>query len=117
MQTEAFEAWRLFGLALAHHALGQVAASNSVLEELIEKYEQDAAYNIAYVLAFRGEADRAFEWLNKAVAYNDPGLSEIAIQPMFANIHIDPRWLPFLKSIGKSTEQLVTIEFEVTLPE
>ncbi len=89
--------------------------------KLIEKYEQDAAYNIAYALAFRDEADRTFEWLNKAVAYDDPGLHGIAIEPMFANIQLDPRWLPFLErfleSIGKSPEQLAAIEFKVTLPE
>ncbi len=117
MQNEAFEAWRLIGLVMAHHALGQTAASDTTLAALIEKYEKEWAYNIAYVLAFRGEADRAFEWLNKAVAYNDPGLSEIAIQPLFANIQVDPRWLPFLESIGKSPEQLAAVEFKVTLPE
>ena len=94
-----------------------MTASDAALAELIEKYEQGAAYNIAYVLAFRGEVDGAFEWLNKAVAYNDPGLTEIAIQPLFANIHLDPRWLPFLERIGKSPEQLAAIEFNVTLPE
>ncbi len=52
-----------------------------------------------------------------AVAYNDPGLSEIATEPLFANIHDDSRWLPFLESIGKSPEQLAAIEFKVTLPE
>jgi hypothetical protein len=36
---------------------------------------------------------------------------------LFANIHDDPRWLPFLKSIGKSPEQLAAIEFEVRLPQ
>jgi TolB-like protein len=116
MQNEASEGWRLIGLVSAYHVLGQAAASNAALETLIEKYEKDAAYNIAYVLAFRGEADRAFEWLNKALAYNDPGLAEIAIQPLFRNIHSDPRWLPFLESIGKSPEQLAAIKFEVTLP-
>ena len=34
-----------------------------------------------------------------------------------ANIHDDPRWLPFLESIGRSPEQLAAIEFNVTLPE
>ena len=116
MQNEASEGWRLIGLVTAHHVLGQAAASNAALETLIEKYEKDAAYNIAYVLAFRGEADRAFEWLNTELAYNDPGLAEIAIQPLFRNIHSDPRWLPFLESIGKSPEQLAAIKFEVTLP-
>lgn len=117
MQKEVFEVWRLIGLAMAHHALGQVAASDAALAELIEKYEQDASYNIAYVLSFRGEADRAFEWLNKAVDYNDPGVAEITIEPLFANIHFDPRWPPFLESIDKSPEQLAAIKFEATLPE
>jgi tetratricopeptide (TPR) repeat protein len=117
MQQVSSEVRRMIGLAFAYHALGQTAESDAALTELIEKYEQAWAYNIAYVLAFRGEADRAFEWLDKAVEYNDPGLSEIAVTTEFANIHDDPRWLPFLESIGRSPEQLAAIEFEVTLPQ
>ena len=59
----------------------------------------------------------AVEWLDKAVIYNDPGLADIATEPLFANIHRDPRWLPFLESIGRSPEQLAAIEFEVKLPD
>ncbi len=44
-------------------------------------------------------------------------LTEIEIQPLFANIQVDQRWLPFLESIGKFPEQLAAIEFKVTLPE
>jgi TolB-like protein/tetratricopeptide (TPR) repeat protein len=109
--------WRLIGLPMAYHALGRKAESDAALAELIEKYEQDAAYNIAYVFAYRGETDRAFEWLDKAVLYNDPGLTDIATTPEFDNIHDDPRWLPFLESIGMAPEQLAAIEFEVTIPE
>jgi tetratricopeptide (TPR) repeat protein len=110
------EAWRLVGLVMVHHALGQAAESDAALSRLIEEYEEGWAHNIAYALAYRGEADRAFEMLGKAIEYNDPGLTHIAIEPMFANIQNDPRWLPFLKSIGKSPEQLAAIEFEVALP-
>jgi hypothetical protein len=39
------------------------------------------------------------------------------VQSEFTNIHDDPRWLPFLESIGKSPAQLAAIEFKVTLPE
>ena len=116
-QQEPSEAWRLIGLVMIHHALGQASESDATLAELIGKYEQVAAYNIAFVLAFRGEADRAFEWLDKAVKYKDAGLAEIPVENLLANIHDDPRWLPFLESIGKSPEQLAAIEFEVTLPE
>ncbi len=116
MQQESYEPLRLIGLAVAYHALGQAAESDAALAELIEKYEQEAAVNIAYVLAFRGEADRAFEWLDMAMEYEDPGLALITVETLFTSIHNDLRWLPFLESIGKSPEQLAAIEFNVTLP-
>ena len=116
-QQESFEAYRLIGLAMVHHTMDDVDLSNQVLEELIAKHETGFAYNIAYVLAFRHNADPAFEWLEKAVEYHDSGLSDIVIQPAFDNIRDDPRWLPFLESIGRSPEQLAAIEFKVTLPQ
>ena len=101
---------------MVYHALGQAAESDAALADLIEGQEEGAAYNIAYVMAYRGETDRAFERLDKAVQYGDPGLADIAVTPEFANIHDDPRWLPFLQSIGRAPEQLAAIQFEVTLP-
>ena len=117
MQKESSEVWRLIGLPMAWHALGKKAESDAALAELIQKYEKEAAYNIAYVLAFRGEVDRAFEWLDKAVAYHDGGLSEIVGDPLFANLRSDPRWEPFLRKIGKAPEQLAAIKFDVNLPQ
>ena len=32
-------------------------------------------------------------------------------------IHADPRWLAFLRKIGKAPEQLAKVEFKVTLPQ
>jgi len=117
MQLEESSVWRMIGLPLAYHALGRAGESSAALAALIEQHEQGWAYNIAYILAYRGEADRAFEWLEKAVEYNDGGLSYILDEPLFTNIHDDPRWLPFLESIDKSPEQLAAIKFEVTLPD
>jgi len=117
MQQEPSESWRLDGLAMAYHALGQEAQSNAALDDLIKKYEKEASWNIAYVLAFLGEADRAFAFLDKPVTYHDSGLSDTAIIWAFTNIHHDPRWLPFLRRIGRAPEQLAAIKFEVKLPE
>jgi TolB-like protein/Tfp pilus assembly protein PilF len=117
IQREEFEVYRLLGLVMAHHALGRAVASDEALADLIEKHEQEWAYNIAYVLAYRNEVDRAFEWLDKAVEYGDPGLLDISIEPLFNNIHADPRWLPFLESIGMAPEQLNAIKFEVNVPQ
>ena len=109
--------WRAIYLPIAYHALGRTDESDAALAEVIEEYEREAAYNIAYIFAYRGEKDLAFEWLDKAVDYNDPGLADVATEPLFANIHRDPRWLTFLASLGKSPEQLAAIEFEVALPQ
>ena len=116
LQPETDEAFRMIGVPMAYHALGRTADADAALAALIAKYEKDAPYNIAYVHAFRGDADRAFEWLEKAVEYGDTGLSEIVLQNEFANIHSDPRWLPFLRKIGKAPEQLAAIKFDVKVP-
>ena len=117
IQKEPNRAYRLFGLSMVYHALGQKTEADASLTDLIERYEQVSAYNIAYVLAFRNEADLAFEWLDKAKKFKDSGLSSIPVETLFSNIHSDPRWLPFLESIGKSPKQLAAIKFKVTLPE
>jgi tetratricopeptide (TPR) repeat protein len=117
MQEESHEGWRLLGLAIVHHALGQVAESDAALAELIEKYDQRLPAAIAIVLALRGEADRAFEWLDRAAQDKDPLLSITVVTPLFVNLIDDPRWLPFLESIGKSPAQRAAIEFNVPLPE
>jgi TolB-like protein/Tfp pilus assembly protein PilF len=116
MQQESSEVWRLMGLTMAYHALGQKARSDATLAELIKKWEKDSSYNIAYILAYRGEADRAFEWLDKAVAYHDPGLCDTGVQLEFTSIHQDPRWLPFLRKMKLAPEQLSAIKFDVKLP-
>jgi TolB-like protein/lipoprotein NlpI len=117
IQKETNEVWRMIGLPMAYHALGRKAESDQALNALIGKYEKDGPFNIAYVYAFRGEADKAFEWLGKALEYQDPGISEIVSEGrLFANIQADPRWLPFLRKIGYAPEQLAKIEFKVTLP-
>jgi tetratricopeptide (TPR) repeat protein len=116
IEQEKSEDWRLIGLPMAYHALGRQTESDAALATLIAKFEKDSSYNIAYVYAFRGEADKAFEWLDKAVQSQNPGLSHIAVENLFDNIHSDPRWLPFLRKIGRAPEQLAKIQFKVTLP-
>jgi TolB-like protein/Flp pilus assembly protein TadD len=116
IEQEKSEVLRLIGLSMAYHALGRKTESDATLGNLIAKFEKDWSYNIAFVYAFRGEADKAFEWLDKAVQYHDPGFSEIASENLFDNIHSDPRWLPFLRKLGRAPEQLAKIQFKVTLP-
>jgi TolB-like protein/Flp pilus assembly protein TadD len=116
IEQEQNETNALIGRALAQHALGQRAASDAALQSLISAYERELAYNVAFVYAYRNEPDLAFEWLDKALRYQDAGLSEILSQPLFANIHEDPRWPAFLERAGLSRAQLDAIQFEPALP-
>jgi TolB-like protein/DNA-binding winged helix-turn-helix (wHTH) protein/Tfp pilus assembly protein PilF len=115
MQRESSAYWRAVGLPMVFHALGRKAESDAALARLIEEHRTDAAYNIAYVHAFRGEANRAFEWLDKAATDRDPGLDDIAVDPLFAGLYHDRRWPRFLRRLGKSPEQLAAIRFDVQL--
>ncbi len=113
IEQEKSEVWRMIGLPMAYCALGRKADADAALATLIAKFEKESPSNIASVYAFCGDADKAFEWLDKAVTYQDPGLSEIVTENLFDKIHSDPRWLPFLRKIGKAPDQLAKIEFKV----
>ena len=115
--AEPSETWRAIGAAVVYYAAGRKAESDAALSVVVAKLEKDASYNIAYNYALRGEADKAFEWLDKAVQYQDGGLSEIVYEPLFDKIRGDSRWLPFLRKIGRAPEQLAKVEFKVTLPQ
>jgi len=117
IEQETSEIYKMIGLPMAYHALGRKADSDAALAALIAKYQKEGPSNIASVYAYRGEADQAFAWLDKAVEFGDAGLGEIVTENLFDKIHNDPRWLVFLRKIGKAPEQLAKIEFKVTLPQ
>ena len=74
MQQEKEEIWRLTGLPLVFNALGRGSESDAAFAALKSKYGGEMAYQIAEVHAFRGEADLAFEWLERAYDQRDGGV-------------------------------------------
>jgi len=116
MQAERLEVLRLLGTVMAQHSLGQYETADALQAELVEDHAEEAAYNIAYVMAWRGDADAAFEWLDRAVAWGDPGLADVVADPLFESLRDDPRWTAFLESIGKAPSTLGAVTFAVRLP-
>jgi tetratricopeptide (TPR) repeat protein len=98
-EREVMESLRLLGLTSAQHALGRRLESEAALRELVAKGAEDSAFQIAQAFAYRGEADTAFTWLERAFAQRDPGLSNMQQDPMLRNLHADARWQPFLKKM------------------
>jgi hypothetical protein len=102
---------------MVYYALGKSSESDAALQQLVGKYERSVPYTIATVYAYRRENDRAFAWLEKAVAYHDQAVSSASVDPTLGNLHDDPRWLPFLRKHGMAPEQLAAIKFDVKVPQ
>jgi serine/threonine protein kinase/TolB-like protein len=96
------EANRRMGIAMVEHAGGHENLSLAALQELIAKNAADSAYQIADVYAWRGETDRAFEWLQRAYQQRDSGLNGIAYDPLLARLKTDPRYGALLKQLELS---------------
>jgi tetratricopeptide (TPR) repeat protein len=99
VQKETTSIWRTYGLALTYFALNRRADADVALQEMIRIGAQDAAFQIAEIYGYRGEVDQAFQWLERAYVQRDGGLVEIKGDPLFRNLHNDPRWPAFLKKM------------------
>jgi eukaryotic-like serine/threonine-protein kinase len=97
---EPEEAWRLWALAIIHHAMGDVATSDGYLQDLTQKYGDDTAYQVAEVYAARGDINAALQWLERAHAQRDGGLMDVKTSPYLRSLHGDPRWPGFLAKMG-----------------
>jgi eukaryotic-like serine/threonine-protein kinase len=99
MEQEKDPFWRLYGLALAYHALGRARDSDSALAKLVERDQADSAFQIAEVYAFRGEVNEALSWLERAYTQRDGGFDEIVGDPLLANLKADPRLAALLEKV------------------
>jgi TolB-like protein/Tfp pilus assembly protein PilF len=88
------------GRTMALHSLGDAQASQRELDAEIAQFAQGGAYQIAEAYAWRGEAGKAFEWLERARVQHDGGLSFLEADPLLASIKHDPRYAAFLKKVG-----------------
>lgn len=61
-------------------------------------------YEIARMYAYRGMADEAFHWLERALARNDPSLWFISWDPFLDNIRNDPRFAVIEAQLGINRE-------------
>ena len=79
--------------------LGKKKEADAALTEYIETYQNEAAFQIAEIYAYRGETDKAFEWLERAYKQRDGGLSQMKGDPLLRSLERDPRYTAFLKKM------------------
>jgi len=97
---------RLLVVNCARWSQKRVPESDAALEELIAKVSETGAYQIAESYAYRNDKDRAFEWLERARRQHDAGLPGLRTDTLLPNLHSDPRWDAFLRTMGLADDQL-----------
>jgi adenylate cyclase len=92
--------WNALLKVFALYSLGKHEESEMEMKAFIEAHHEFWAYQIAEVYSWRDEADEAFYWLDAALQYRDPGLSNLISDRTLRNLYSDPRWEPFLNEVG-----------------
>ena len=95
---------------MAEHTLGHAKESQQALDKLIAQHAQDeergehrplmAAYDIAAVYAWRGEKDKAFEWLDRAYQHREAPLVGIKDDRPLDSLRGDPRYMALLRKMN-----------------
>ena len=77
---------------------------------------------VARVYAWMGDADSAFEWLDR-YQVEHPELGPVIgnfwelLSVELKGLHDDPRWQSHLRKLGIAPEQLAAFVFDIPLPE
>lgn len=100
VEKEANAFWKRYSQILVLSASGRAEEAIGPLERMMVEDGSHAAYQIAEILAFRGDLDGAFDWLDKAYVQRDGGLKELLGNFFLKNLHEDHRWSELLSRIG-----------------
>jgi len=115
MQLEPHETMRRLGIAFVYAAQGRRQESQQLLEQ-VGREHPDFASPVAAGYARLGMADEAFVWLDRALKERDGGVLEVRAGPLFQPLRKDPRYVPLLKRVGLSDEQVEELDFNITVP-
>jgi eukaryotic-like serine/threonine-protein kinase len=100
IEKEPAGLFRDLGEALVYHALGRRQESDTALARMISQHSNDGGYQIVQVYAYRGEVDRAFEWLNRAYMQHDPGLMWFKTDLKLKSLRKDARYAQLLRKLN-----------------
>jgi hypothetical protein len=105
-QKDAADWARLLIVSCARWAQKRIPESDAALAELIANTSETGAYQIAEAYGYRNDKDHAFEWLEHARRQRDAGLPVLRTDTLLSNLHSDPRWDGFLRTMGLADDQL-----------
>ena len=98
--AEPVDDFRLTGIAIVEHRLGNAAAANAARSKLVAELGDRVLYQQAQLHAQWGERDAAIERLEQARRIGDSGLIYLRNDPLLDPIREDPRFNRLLAGIG-----------------
>jgi len=92
--------WQDIALAMARQVGGDAAVADAAVKDVAEKHATLVAYQIAEIYALRNDAEKTFEWLDRAWSSRDPGIEYLLTDPLILRFRDDPRFAAFCKQLG-----------------
>jgi TolB-like protein len=99
-QAEPVELYRLTGLAIVAHRLGDQAEAKANTDKLVAGFGDAGSYQQAQVSAQAGQIDLAIARLQKAREVGDAGLALSYTDPMLDPLRNRPEFLQLLSDLG-----------------
>jgi TolB-like protein/Flp pilus assembly protein TadD len=100
-QLEPLNWMRWTASAVILHRLGRTAEAEANFASLAEiGIEENNFIQQADIFTQLGHTDRAFESLDVAYRYRDPGCTQLLIDPFFDPIRDDPRFIEIMTKVG-----------------
>lgn len=109
-ELEKHEFFSSYGMNFILYAMKGVEGSEDVFKEFLEKFSETDPANTADLLAFRGNYDKSFEYLNKAFDIKDAVLIEALSYPSFKPMYKDSRWGDLLERINLPVDHGFSME-------
>ena len=100
VQQEVDEGTRLAYLPIVLQAAGRQAEADEALKAQIAHWADTGAFYVAQTYAYRGDHERALEWLERAYKQKDRWLAEIVGEQLFRGMADDPRYKAFLRKMN-----------------
>ena len=100
IEQETHDFFGIYGRNFIEYAAGNKEESDKLFGEFLNKFSSTDPSNVADLYAFRGNYEKAFDWLKIAIDEKDPVLIEALTYPSFKPMYKDPRWKKIIKSIN-----------------
>jgi TolB-like protein/Flp pilus assembly protein TadD len=75
-------------------------AADAALKNLLDKGASWDPYDVAQIYAMRNDADKTFEWLDRAWNYRDPAVHYLPYDPFIGRYKDDPRFIAYCRKVG-----------------